>query len=159
MELKKPMPALENARQEHFAQELAKGKPAQTPTTLQVDGRDEKGRFLPGNSGNGGRPLGSRNKLAQFAFDMLLKVATEGGETSLRELQNKDPGKFWSLIIATVPHQFRHEVEHTIAGLSADEVRARLAESRAKLLEAGVDLEALPVVEALPAPESKSGEG
>jgi hypothetical protein len=145
MELRKPMPALEN--------------PA--PPTLQVDVRDERGRFLPGNGGNGGRRPGSRNKLAQFAFDLLLKVATEpGGEASLRELQAKDPGKFWSLIIATVPHQFRHEVEHTIAGLSAEEVQLRLAESRAKLLEAGVDLELLPApVEALPAPESKSGEG
>jgi hypothetical protein len=47
---------------------------------------------------------------------------------------------------------FKFEHEHTIAGLSAEEVSLRLAESRAKLLEAGVDLEALPVVEALPAP-------
>jgi hypothetical protein len=83
---------------------------------------------------------------------MLLKVAEEGGETSLRELQAKDPGKFWSLIIATIPQQFRHQVEHSIAGLPAEEIAARLAESRAKLLEAGVDLEALPLVEALPAP-------
>jgi len=54
----------------------------------------------------------------------------------------------------------RHQVEHSIAGLPAEEIAARLAESRAKLLEAGVDLELLPApVEVLPAPESKSGEG
>ena len=53
----------------------------------------------------------------------------------------------------------KFENEHTIAGFSPEEVQLRLAESRAKLLEAGVDLEALPVVQALPAPESKSGEG
>jgi hypothetical protein len=52
-----------------------------------------------------------------------------------------------------LPQHFKHEVEHTIAGLSPEEVQARLAESRAKLLDAGIDLEALPVVEALPAPE------
>jgi len=51
-----------------------------------------------------------------------------------------------------LPQHFKHEVEHTIAGLSPEEVHQRLAESRAKLLEAGVDLEALPVVEVLPAP-------
>jgi hypothetical protein len=87
------------------------------------------------------------------------KLWKEGGETALREVMLKQPAKFCALIAALQPQHFKHEVEHTIAGLSADEVRARLAESRAKLLEAGVDLEALPVVEALPAPESKSGEG
>ena len=36
----------------------------------------------------------------------------------------------------------------------------KLVESRKRLLEAGVDFELLPApVEALPAPESKSGEG
>jgi hypothetical protein len=39
-----------------------------------------------------------------------------------------------------------------IPGLSPEEVQLRLAESRAKLLDAGIDLEALSVVEALPGP-------
>ena len=64
----------------------------------------------------------------------------------------KQPAKFCQLMVALIPQHFKHEVEHTIADLSAEEVQARLAESRAKLLEAGIDLEALPVVEALPAP-------
>ena len=35
---------------------------------------------------------------------------------------------------------------------TGDQVRLRLAEARGKLLDAGIDLEALPVVETLPAP-------
>ena len=70
----------------------------------------------------------------------------------MREVMLKEPAKFCQLMVALIPQHFKHEVEHTIAGFSPEEVRMRLAESRAKLLEAGVDLEALPVVEALPAP-------
>jgi hypothetical protein len=136
MELRKPMPPLEDP----------------SPPTLQVDVRDERGRFLPGNSGNGGRRPGSRNKLAQDFIDTAYKLWKEGGETALREVMLKQPAKFCALIAALQPQHFKHEVEHTIAGLSPEEVHQRLAESRAKLLEAGVDLEALPVVEALPAP-------
>jgi len=47
----------------------------------------------------------------------------------------------------------KFEHEHTVAALSSEEVRLRLAEVRGKLLDAGIDLEALSVVEALPAPE------
>ena len=51
-----------------------------------------------------------------------------------------------------MPQHFKFEHEHTVAALSPEEVRLRLAEARGKLLDAGIDLEALPVVEALPAP-------
>ena len=113
-----------------------------------------KGRFLAGNSGNGGRRPGSRNKLAEEAFNIALKLVNEGGEQAMREVMLKEPAKFCQLMVALIPQHFKHEVEHTIARLSPDEVRARLAESRAKLLDAGIDLEALPVVEALPAPRA-----
>ena len=112
--------------------------------------RDEKGRFLAGNSGNGGRRPGSRNKLAQEFIDTAYKLWKEGGEEALREVMLKQPAKFCALIAALQPQHFKHEVE--IAGLSPEEVQLRLAESRRKLLDAGIDLEALSVVEALPAP-------
>jgi hypothetical protein len=104
--------------------------------------------------GNGGRRPGSRNKLAEEAFNIALKLVNEDGEQAMREVMLKEPAKFCQLMVALIPQHFKHEVEHTIAGLSPDEVRARLAESRAKLLDAGIDLEALPVVEALPAPRA-----
>jgi len=40
--------------------------------------------------------------------------------------------------------------EHKIVALSPEELRMKLVESRKRLLEAGVDLDLLPVVEALP---------
>jgi hypothetical protein len=141
MEVRKSMPPLAN------------GKPAQTPPTLQVDVRDEKGRFLPGNSASVGRPKGSRNKLAQDYIDTYYRLFQEGGEQALREVMLKSPAKFLQLGVLLLPQHFKFEHEHTVMALSSEEVRLRLAESRAKLLEAGIDLEALPVVEVLPAPE------
>src|SRR5262245_6264781 len=138
MELRKSMPP------------LAKGKPAQTPPTLQVDVRDEKGRFIPGNSGGMGRPKGSRNKLAQDYIDAYYRLFQEGGEQALREVMLKSPAKFLQLGVLLLPQHFKFEHEHTVAALSPEEVQLRLAEARRRLLDAGIDLEALPVVEALP---------
>src|SRR6478736_6685331 len=117
--------------------------------------------WQPGQSGNPkGRPVGSRNKLATLVFDEALASFEKRGPAAFEELANKDPARYLILMAQLIPQHFKHEVEHTIAGLSPEEVQLRLAESRAKLLEAGVDLELLPApVEALPAPESKSGEG
>jgi hypothetical protein len=84
--------------------------------------------------GNGGRRPGSRNKLAEEAFNIALKFVNEGGEQAMREVMLKEPAKFCQLMVALIPQHFKHEVEHTIAGLSPDEVRARLAESRASWL-------------------------
>jgi hypothetical protein len=109
--------------------------------------------WQPGQSGNPkGRPVGSRNKLATLVFDEALASFEKRGPAAFEELANKDPARYLILMAQLIPQHFKHEVEHTIAGLSPEEVQLRLAESRAKLLEAGVDLEALPVVEALPAP-------
>jgi hypothetical protein len=74
------------------------------------------------------------------------------GETALREVILKQPAKFCALIAALQPQHFKFEHEHAVVALSPEEVRPRLAEARGKLLDAGIDLEALPVVEALPAP-------
>jgi hypothetical protein len=80
-----------------------------------------------------------------------LHESQEGGEQALREVMLKSPAKFLQLVLL-LPQHFKFEHEHAVMARSSEEVRLRLAESRAKLLEAGVDLEALPVVEALPAP-------
>lgn len=60
--------------------------------TAQVrDDRDEKtGRFLSGNVG-GGRPRGSRNKLAERMFDDFLADWEEGGQEFFRRLRLEEP--------------------------------------------------------------------
>src|SRR6476659_426229 len=112
--------------------------------------------WQPGQSGNPkGRPVGSRNKLATLVFDEALASFEKRGPAAFEELANKDPARYLILMAQLIPQHFKHEVEHTIAGFSPEEVQLRLAESRRKLLDAGIDLEALP---ALPAPVDEEKE-
>jgi hypothetical protein len=55
-------------------------------------------------------------------------------------VMHNEPAKFCALIANGVPHQFRVDVDHTFAGLSPQELRDKLVEARARLLEAGVEL-------------------
>src|SRR5262249_29892376 len=56
----------------------------QAPRGKTQEPRDEKGRFLPGNSGFGGRPLGSRNKFSQQFIDDVYQVWRQEGIETLR---------------------------------------------------------------------------
>ena len=61
-------------------------------TQIIVDGRDEKtGRFIAGNTGNGGRPRGARSKLADRMFDDFLADWEEGGQEFFRRLRLEEP--------------------------------------------------------------------
>jgi hypothetical protein len=100
--------------------------------------------WKPGQSGNpAGRKPGSRNKLAQAYFEDCYILWEEGGIAALRRVMLEEPAKFCSLIANGVPQQFRVDVEHSIAGLSLQELRERLVEARTQLLEAGMDVGAL----------------
>jgi Family of unknown function (DUF5681) len=97
--------------------------------------------WKPGQSGNpAGRKPGSRNKLAQAYFEDCYILWEEGGIAALRRVMLEEPAKFCSLIANGVPQQFKVEHDHTIAGLSPQELRDKLVEARARLLEAGVEL-------------------
>ena len=109
--------------------------------------------WQPGQSGNPkGRPVGSRNKLATLVFDEALASFEKRGPAAFEELANKDPARYLILMAQLIPQHFKHEVEHTIAGFSPEEVRMKLAEARGKLLDSGVDLDLLLALPALPAP-------
>ena len=60
-----------------------------------VDGRDEKtGRFLAGNTGNGGRKPGSRNKLGEQFLSDLHQEWEKSGPAALKAMAEKDPSGF-----------------------------------------------------------------
>ena len=96
--------------------------------------------FKPGQSGNPkGRPIGSRNKLGQDFINDAHQLWQEGGIAALRRMRDEEPSKFCVMIAGLIPHQLKLEVEHSIAGLSEDELIERLIESRNRLLDSGVD--------------------
>lgn len=71
-----------------------------------VEGRDTKtGRFLPGNSGNGGRKLGSRNKLGEAFISDLYDEWEKSGVVALERMVKDDPGGFVRVCASLLPRQ------------------------------------------------------
>ena len=65
--------------------------------------KDEKGRFLPGNSGFGGRPKGARNKLGeQFISDLYADWQEHGVET-LAKVRAEKPDQYLKVIASILP--------------------------------------------------------
>ncbi len=83
-------------RKKRKAKEQRKPEQDKDPTT---------GRFLPGNSGFGGRPKGSRNKLGEaFIQDMYEAWQTSGADV-LTKVINTDPATFLRSMVAILPKE------------------------------------------------------
>lgn len=67
-------------------------------------GRDEaSGRFLPGNSGNGGRKKGARSKLGEAFLEDLRDAWNELGVEALKLCATEHPEKFVKIIADLMP--------------------------------------------------------
>jgi hypothetical protein len=88
-----------------------------------LDQRDAKsGRFLPGNSGNGGRPKGSRNKLTtEFLDDVYAKWQKHGGEVLDRVIRDR-PDQFLKIVAALMPSKI--DIDQSLS------INIELAEAR-----------------------------
>src|SRR5262245_36101958 len=89
-----------------------------------------------GQSGNvNGRPKGSRNKFAQQYIDDFYEVWQQEGKAALIKAARNSPARYIAVAAALIPQHFKFEHDHSIAGLSMEELRERLQETRVKLLE------------------------
>lgn len=66
--------------------------------------RDEKGRFLTGNSG-GGRPKGARNKLGEAFVQALADDFAEHGVVAVERVRQSDPSTYLKIIGNTLPRE------------------------------------------------------
>jgi hypothetical protein len=86
----------------------------------------------------GGRPRGSRNRLASEFLEALLKDFKEGGAAAIKVARIEDPVRYLAVMASLMPKELA--VEHSQFGeLSDDEVAALLEhvkEARAKLIDA-----------------------
>jgi hypothetical protein len=72
-------------------------------TTASDDRDPETGRFLPGNSGNGGRPKGSRNKLGEQFVSDLHEEWQRSGPAALKRVAEHDPVAFVKVVANILP--------------------------------------------------------
>jgi len=79
--------------------------------------------WLPGQSGNPkGRPVGSRQKIAEHVLSTFEAVLGENPVDALRGLRETDPGKFWSIAASLLPRETLVSVQQVVPGnLRSDE--------------------------------------
>lgn len=78
------------------------------PNLSREEFHDENGRFKPGNTIGklGGRPRGSRPKLAEAFWRDLHDVWVDHGLQALHTLIETDPGKFVQIVASQMPKDF-----------------------------------------------------
>jgi hypothetical protein len=87
--------------------------------------QDEMGRFLPGNSGFGGRPVGARNKLGEaFIRALHESFQTQGADAIQRVIDDK-PEQYLKVIASLLPKDVNLTVNNEIE-MSDDELRERI---------------------------------
>ena len=113
-------------------------------------------QFKPGHNIKGGRPRGSRNKLAQQVFDDIFRHWNEpaGGElckgqAALELLYREKPGEYLKLTASVLPKEF--VFENAVTELDDEELDRMIEMLRERALSARQEqtLELKPVPKAL----------
>lgn len=93
------------------------------------DVRDEKtGQFLPGHTGMGGRPKGSRNKLGEAFITALQEDFEEHGTAAIVEVRETKPADYLKVIASLMPKEFRIErVEDELTDEQFDAILGTIA--------------------------------
>lgn len=81
----------------------------------EITHRAPNGRFLPGNPGSPGRPLGSRQKIAEALLSDLAESWKTHGKAVLDKLAKDDPGKYASIAYGLLPRDVMLTVEHEVS--------------------------------------------
>jgi len=85
-----------------------KAKPAKPKVEQQVEAKerdDTTGRFLPGNSGFGGRPKGSRNKLGEAFIQDMYEAWQRSGPGVLVKVIADEPATFLRSMVSLMPRE------------------------------------------------------
>jgi hypothetical protein len=85
-----------------------------TPHTDQIQ-RNGKGQFVQGSTGNrGGRPVGSRSKLASDFVADLHEAWQQYGVDALKATAQTDPAKFCQIVANVLPRDIQIDVDVTL---------------------------------------------
>lgn len=101
------------------------------PENTGDNGRDEKGRFGPGNPG---KPKGSRHKLGEAFIQALHDDFAEHGPATIQKVRDEKPDAYVKVIASLLPKEFKIE---TVSELTDEQLDARIRQL-ASLIEVGV---------------------
>jgi hypothetical protein len=94
------------------------------------------GRFLPGNSGFGGRPKGARNKLGEEFIQALHESFMEHGAETIETVRVEDPTQYVKVIASLLPKELNVKVSE-LDELSDEELSRRYDALTSALVAAG----------------------
>jgi hypothetical protein len=83
-------------------------------TTISSERDARTGRYLPGNSGNGGRKPGSRNKLGEAFIADLATSWERHGVKALERCAEEDPAQYCRIIASLLPREASLDVDVTV---------------------------------------------
>jgi hypothetical protein len=83
--------------------------------------QDDKGRFIAGNSGSGGRPKGARNKLSEAFAEALYNDFQANGVEAIERMRAEEPAQYVRTIASLLPKEVKVE-SAPLAELSDDEL-------------------------------------
>jgi len=93
--------------------------------------RNEKGQFLPGQTGNpAGRPDGARNKLGQAFIAAVYDHWTKHGAKAIAAVYEKKPEFYLTMIMKLLPDNLDIPELDPFEGIDLEEVRAIIAYCR-----------------------------
>lgn len=74
---------------------------------------DKTGRFLPGNSGFGGRPKGSRNKLGEAFIEDMLADWEANGPAAIVQVRKEKPDAYLKVVASILPKDLNVNINQT----------------------------------------------
>lgn len=88
--------------------------------------KDEKGRFLPGNSGFGGRPKGARNKLGEMFLQALHDDFKDHGAVAIVTVREEKPDQYLKVIASLMSKELTLNFGDDRGELTDDELIERI---------------------------------
>ena len=67
--------------------------------------QDEKGRFIAGNSGNGGRPKGARAKLGEAFLTAMQESFARDGAATIETVRTEKPDQYLKVVASILPKE------------------------------------------------------
>jgi len=95
--------------------------------------RDQNGRFQTGGKPGPGRPLGSKNRLAENFLADLCADWTKNGAGLIAKVRKEYPAIYFRTLASLIPRELPLPVQNEFEHLSNDELANELIEAAAAL--------------------------